>query len=129
MVKKSFIKIPRLYEFQFYDNFEEIQALADKIRINQEAFKPVSDEDKQRFRDLASTGFFDWSYKEYLAFIKGIRKHHVTDVEAIAKIVETKTPEEVEEYLRVFLVRFRELKEKDIVLNKLKQQDVEERDL
>ena len=40
----------------------------------------------------------------------------MSDVEAIAKEVETKTVQEVEEYLKVFMVRFRELKERDIVL-------------
>jgi hypothetical protein len=67
--------------------------------------------------------------KEYQAFIKGIKKHHFTDVQAIATEVETKTAVEVEEYLRVFLVRFKELKEKDIVLNKMQKQDIEKRNL
>jgi len=68
---------------------------------------------------LASTGFLDWNSKEYSAFIKGIRKHHFADVESISREIETKTPAEVEEYLKVFMLRFRELKEKDVVLQKL----------
>ena len=81
----------------------------------------MKEEDKERFRELASTGFLDWTMKEYQAFIKGIRKHHFSDVAAITREVETKTIEEVEEYLRIFMVRFKELKEKDIVLNKLQK--------
>jgi hypothetical protein len=54
--------------------------------------------------------------KEYQAFIKGIRKHHLGDIDAIAREIETKNAQEVEEYLKVFMVRFRELKEKDVVL-------------
>ena len=68
---------------------------------------------------MASSGFIEWSLKEYQALIKGIRKHHFTDIEALAREVETKTSQEIEEYLRVFMVRFRELKEKDIILAKL----------
>ena len=44
-----------------------------------------------RFRDLAQTGFLDWNTKEYQAFIKGIRKHHFGDIQAIASEIETKT--------------------------------------
>lgn len=43
--------------------------------------------------------------------------------------METKTAEEVEEYLKVFMLRFRELKEKDIVLAKLQKQDFEKRNI
>jgi hypothetical protein len=48
-----------------------------------------------------------------------VRKHHFTDIPAIAKEIETKSLEEVEEYLKVFMVRFGELKEKDLILEKI----------
>ncbi len=67
--------------------------------------------------------------KEYQAFIKGIRKHHLGDIDAIAREIETKNAQEVEEYLKVFMVRFRELKEKDVVLQKMQKQDFEQRNL
>jgi len=127
--KRTTIKIPKLYEFQFFDNFEELQDLATKIQNAQAVYKPVSEEDKERFRELASTGFLDWSKTEYQAFIKGVRKCNLGDVASIAKEVETKTLDEVEEYLRVFMVRYKELKEKDIVLSKLHKQDFEQRNL
>ncbi len=79
----------------------------------------MPEEDKERFRELAQTGFFEWTVKEYQAFIKGIRKHHFADIDSIAREVETKSPDEVEEYLKVFMVRYRELREKDVVLAKL----------
>jgi SWI/SNF-related matrix-associated actin-dependent regulator of chromatin subfamily A member 5 len=78
---------------------------------------------------LASTGFLDWKVSEYQAFIKGLKKCNFGDVAGIAREVETKSIEEVEEYLKVFMVRFKELKEKDIVLNKLYKQDFEQRNL
>lgn len=67
--------------------------------------------------------------KEYQAFIKGVRKHHFGDIEAIAREIETKTAQEVEEYMKVFMLRFRELKEKDVVLAKLQKADFEQRNL
>lgn len=127
--KDRTIKIPKVFEFQFYDNFEELQALGKKIQTAQDNYKIVSEEDKERFRELAATGFFDWTLKEYQAFIKGIRKHHFADIESIAREVETKTSEEVEEYLKVFMVRYRELREKDVVMAKLQKQDFEDRNI
>jgi hypothetical protein len=39
--------------------------LAQKIQYAQENYKIVSEEEKERFRELASTGFIEWSMKEY----------------------------------------------------------------
>jgi len=68
---------------------------------------------------MINTGFHNWTMKEYQKFIKAIRKYDLKDIHAISSMIETKSPEEVQEYLNVFLLRFRELKEKDIVISKL----------
>ena len=41
-------------------------------------------------------------------------------------MVETKTTEEVQDYMNVFTVRFRELKEKEEILKKLNQMSLDE---
>ena len=51
------------------------------------------------------------------------------DIEAIAREIPTKTIEEVQEYFNVFMMRFRELKEKDLVLQRIQKKDFEERNL
>ena len=51
--KDRTIKIPRVYDFQFYENFEELQALGKKIQLAQDNYQKVDDTDKERFRELA----------------------------------------------------------------------------
>lgn len=59
--KDKTIKIPRLFEFQFFENFEELQALARRIKTFQDNFQSVPEDDKELFRELASTGFINWT--------------------------------------------------------------------
>jgi hypothetical protein len=59
--KDKTIKIPRLFEFQFFENFEELQALARRIKGMQDNMQTVPEDDKEHFRELASTGFINWT--------------------------------------------------------------------
>jgi hypothetical protein len=71
-----------------------------------------------RFKLALETGFADWTLKDYHEFLKAFRKRSVDDVSGIASEVQSKSEEEVQHYLNVFLLRFRELKEKDLVIKK-----------
>ena len=42
-------------------------------------------------------------------------------------MIETKTPEEVQEYMNVFMLRFKELKEKDIILSKIQESNLDQK--
>ena len=57
--------------------------------------------------------FPDWILKDYRQFINAYMKYELNNVEAIASEIETKTEQQVYEYLTVFNKRFRELKECD----------------
>lgn len=75
------------------------------------------------------TGFLDWTHHEYSKFIKAFRKRELGDIDGISSDVETKSPEQVAIYLDVFLKRFRELKERDIVTMKFEMKTFESRTL
>jgi len=79
----------------------------------------VTDDEIEALRQMLSTGFYTWTPQEYQKFIKAIRKNDLKDIKAIAEIVETKTVEEVQEYMDVFMLRFKELKERDVVIQKI----------
>lgn len=51
----------------------------------------------------------------------------MNDIQSIAIMVETKTIEEVQEYMNVFQLRFRELKERDIVMQRIFQKNMDQR--
>lgn len=52
---------------------------------------------------MLETGFTDWTLGDYKQFFKAFRKRELSDIEGIASEIETKTPEEVSAYMRVFL--------------------------
>jgi len=81
-------------------------------------YDTVPDELKEEYHELTSQGFVEWSQKDYLQFIKAFRRRPIDDVEGIAAEVETKSTEQVQHYMTVFLNRFRETKERDIVIRK-----------
>jgi hypothetical protein len=51
--------------------------------------------------------------------LKSIRKRDITDIAGIAEDIEDKTLDEVEEYMKQYLLKFRTLKEKDLIDRKM----------
>ena len=70
-------------------------------------------------------GFTQWSRQEYATFIHSFRNRELGDVESIAADVGTKSVEEVSAYMEVFLRRFSELKEREIVVMKFEKKSFE----
>lgn len=75
---------------------------------------------------MLSTGFLNWSPLEYKQFIKGIKKFQFNEYEEIANQIGSKTPQEVNDYMNVFLQRFRELKEGEQVISRLLDTNLDE---
>ena len=67
--------------------------------------------------------------KNYQAFLKAIRKRNIDDILGIASEVEGKSLEEVEEYMKAFMSRFRELKERDLVQRKIRENDFDKKNI
>jgi hypothetical protein len=127
--KDKSIKVARVYEFQFYPDFERLQELSTKVMKCLENYEAVPDEIKEEYTTLLSQGFSDWSQRDYVQFIKAFRRRPIEDVEGIASEIDSKTPEQVQHYMNVFLNRFRETKEKDIVIKKFQHKDFDQKNL
>ena len=73
-------------------------------------------------------GFTDWSARDYAQFIYAFEEESdFEDAESISEYVDSysKSTEEVRKYLFVFLVRFRETNEKEMVLRKFHQKQID----
>jgi len=127
--KDHSIKVEKVYEFQFFDNFEALLQLGQQIQKLIDNFEVVPEELKARYYEQLATGFVDWSFSDYRQFFKAFRKREIDDVEGIASEIDSKTTEEVEAYLRVFCQRFREVKERDQVVLKFQKKDFEQQNL
>jgi hypothetical protein len=83
---------------------------------------------KAKLQQHLLTGFVDWSANDYARFMKSFKKRDLGDIEGIANDID-KSPEQVQTYLQVFLKRFRELKERDMVVMKFEKKTFEQRTL
>lgn len=100
-----------------------------KINRLQEEFQEVPEDLKLEFEDHLAQGFPEWTSREYHLFIKSFRRRPLNDYEGISSEVKTKTADEVKEYMEVFLKRFREIKERDLVIKKFSQKDFDQKNL
>ncbi len=65
---------------------------------------------------MLSTGFPTWNLRDYQNFCRAFRKGVPTDELALyeQEMGGSKTVEEIEEYMSVFLLRYTELKDRDL---------------
>ena len=91
---------------------EDGEDIDERIKKEQERIDNAPDfteEDEQEKRRLISTGFGNWSRRDFLAFINACAKYGRTNMPKIRKSIESKTPEEVDEYAKVFWERCNEI--------------------
>lgn len=70
---------------------------------------------------VVSTGFNNWTKRDFNQFIKANEKYGRDDIEHIAKEVEGKSPEEVMEYSAVFWERCHELQDVERIMAQIER--------
>jgi len=100
---------------------------ADAERIQKEEQKKVDDseeltEDEQAEKEeLLQDGFANWTKRDFNQFIKLNEKYGREDIVSINKEVEGKTPDEVNEYSKVFWERCHELQDCDRIMAQIEK--------
>lgn len=114
----SLFRAPRprammLPEYQFHP--QELRELQEKeMRLYEEAGEGLSAEDAARKAELLSQGF-DWTKKDYQAYVKAVEKVGRDDVRKIAAMLRHK--DDVERYHKVFWERIDELADAEKIVN------------
>ncbi|XP_005102157.1 SWI/SNF-related matrix-associated actin-dependent regulator of chromatin subfamily A member 5 [Aplysia californica] len=103
----------------------EFGADADRIRKEEQGKIDGSsqlDEDELTEKDsLLKEGFTNWSKRDFQQFIKANEKFGRDDIESIAREVEGKTPEEVNQYSSVFWERCNELQDIERIMAQIER--------
>ena len=68
-----------------------------------------TEEDKAKKELLLSKSFSNWTRRDYSMFVHNLSKLGRTNADQLKRKIPSKTPEEVEEYTKVFFERFEEL--------------------
>ncbi|KAL1852711.1 chromatin remodeling complex Adenosinetriphosphatase [Paecilomyces lecythidis] len=72
---------------------------------------PLTEEEQAEKARMSEEGFGNWNRRDFQQFINGSAKFGRTDYEGIATEVDSKTPEEVKEYAKVFWKRYTEIQD------------------
>jgi SWI/SNF-related matrix-associated actin-dependent regulator of chromatin subfamily A member 5 len=70
---------------------------------------PLTEEEQEEKQRLSQQGFADWNRRDFQQFINGSAKYGRKDYEQIADEVDSKTPEEIKAYAKVFWQRYTEI--------------------
>jgi SWI/SNF-related matrix-associated actin-dependent regulator of chromatin subfamily A member 5 len=70
---------------------------------------PLTEEEQEEKQKLAQQGFGEWNRRDFQQFINGSGRYGRNDYEGIAMEVDSKTPQEVKAYAKVFWQRYTEI--------------------
>ncbi|KAJ9620657.1 chromatin remodeling complex Adenosinetriphosphatase [Knufia peltigerae] len=85
-------------------------------RLNQDEIdnaEPLTEEEKQKKAEMQEHGFGNWNRRDFQQFINGSAKFGRNNYEGIANEVDSKEPDEIEEYAKVFWKRYTEIADYD----------------
>ncbi|KAG9956058.1 chromatin remodelling complex ATPase chain ISW1, partial [Aureobasidium melanogenum] len=71
--------------------------------------EPLTEEEQREKDKLAAEGFGDWNKRDFQQFINGSAKYGRTNYEDIALEVDSKEPDEIKAYAKVFWKRYKEI--------------------
>lgn len=102
-------------EYQFYP--KELQAIQEReLRHYEETGEPLPADEANRKKELLSQGF-DWTKKDFQAYIKALEKVGRDDVKKVAALLKHK--DDVEKYHKVFWERVNELSDAEKIINSI----------
>jgi SWI/SNF-related matrix-associated actin-dependent regulator of chromatin subfamily A member 5 len=70
---------------------------------------PLTEEEQEEKQRLSQQGFADWNRRDFQQFVNGSAKYGRKDYEHIADEVDSKSPEEIKAYAKVFWARYTEI--------------------
>ncbi|KAF7630507.1 chromatin remodeling complex WSTF-ISWI, small subunit [Aspergillus flavus] len=72
---------------------------------------PLTEEEQAQKAEMSEEGFSTWNRRDFQQFVNGSAKFGRTDYVGIATEVDSKEPDEVEEYAKVFWKRYTEIQD------------------
>ena len=83
-------------------NVEERESERDIDQLNIDTAEPLTEEEKEQKIRMQNEGFAHWNRRDFQQFINGSAKFGRNNFDGISTEVDSKPPEEIEEYAKVF---------------------------
>ncbi|EAL17685.1 hypothetical protein CNBL2000 [Cryptococcus deneoformans B-3501A] len=81
---------------------------------------PLSEEEVAEKETLVGEGFHDWQRRHFQSFIRALEKYGRDDLEKVVTDVADRTEDEVREYAAVFFERYKELKDWERIMDRIR---------
>lgn len=91
------------------DTLEDREADRDLEQRTIDDAEPLTETEKERKAAMSEDGFGSWNRRDFQQFINGSAKYGRDNYVAIATEVDSKEPDEIEEYAKVFWKRYKEI--------------------
>ena len=91
------------------DNLSEREAERALDQQEIDSATPLTEEEQEEKQRLAQQGFGEWNRRDFQQFINGSGRSGRADYEGIAQEVDSKTPQEIKAYAKVFWQRYTEI--------------------
>jgi SWI/SNF-related matrix-associated actin-dependent regulator of chromatin subfamily A member 5 len=91
------------------DNLSEREAERALDQQEIDSATPLTEEEQEEKQKLAQQGFGEWNRRDFQQFINGSGRYGRNDYEGIAMEVDSKTPQEIKAYAKVFWQRYTEI--------------------
>ncbi|KAL8554896.1 hypothetical protein ACS0TY_002900 [Phlomoides rotata] len=124
--KCRLVSISELYEKEVRCLMKSHKKNQDKDIIDednkpQDVVVPLTAEEQEEKERLLEEGFSTWSRRDFNNFIRACEKYGRNDIVSIASEIDGKTEEEVEQYAKVFMERYKELNEYDRIIKNIER--------
>ncbi|KAL8465438.1 hypothetical protein ACS0TY_034808 [Phlomoides rotata] len=133
-------RMPQLHDFQFFNKHRLSELYEKKVHCLMKSHKknqdkdtidednkpqdvvdPLTAEEQEENERLPEEGFSTWSRRDFNNFIRACEKYGRNDMVSIASEIDGKTEEEVEQYAKVFMERYKELNEYDRIIKNIER--------
>ena len=91
------------------DNLSEREAERALDQQEIDSATPLTEEEQEEKQRLAQQGFGEWNRRDFQQFVNGSGRSGRADYEGIAQEVDSKTPQEIKAYAKVFWQRYTEI--------------------
>ena len=115
-------KIPRGTVAENADDSEEdLDARRASEQAKVEEAVPLVEEEKEEMEKLRGQGFYNWSKRDFNAFIRGCEKFGRDKLEDISNEIEGKSLDDVKEYSAVFWERYSEIDDYETIVDRIER--------
>ncbi|KAA1102342.1 hypothetical protein PGT21_019144 [Puccinia graminis f. sp. tritici] len=100
---------------------EDLEKERQELQAEIDNAEPLNEEELAEKAEMQSLGFEAWTRRDFLNFIKGCEFHGRNSYDLIAKEIENKSVDEVQEYAEVFWQRHEEIEDHARFISKIEQ--------